>query len=126
MKIELYVPTAIDVGILQRVRDVCIDRWGGCTLHAMGHGFWKDDAGKVESERVEILSVLIDTAEWERKHRDGEWNQTLHDVRQWFDNVSSWLRVKGNQHTVLYSIDGQPRYIGKDTIITPTPTGLEG
>ena len=116
MKIELYVPTAIDAGIVQRVRDTIIDRWGGCTLHAMGHGFWKDDAGKVESERVEILSVLID---------DYSAFDIDRIVRDWFDNVAAWLRVKGNQHTVLYSIDGQPRYVGADTIITPTTTGLE-
>ncbi len=126
MKIELYVPTAIDGIVVEQVRDTIIHRWGGCTS-IRGVGYWKyPNDRKVECEDVKILSVLIDTAEWERKHRDGEWNQTLHDARTWFDNVAAWLRIKGEQIAVLYSIDGQPRYIGKDTIITPTPTGLGG
>ena len=103
MEVEFYIPRGS--AILEAVIDVCIsrclERWGGCTL-IEGIRYWNpsvdgratDGYGFVSAQTVaESVSIL--------KVRCGP---RAHVVREWFDNLAAFVRLKGDQPTVFYRL----------------------
>jgi hypothetical protein len=96
----------------------CVERWGGCTV-TNGIGYWKNPDhdkltfGLVETEPVAILGVECSG------ECHGRRPQAI--VREWFDNLAVYVRVKGDQHTVYYRMfdGGEARFVGPGTVTPP-------
>lgn len=131
MFVQFIVPKGPDgTQYMRRIIDTCVaqcvERWGGCTV-TEGTGWWiHPDTQEYISEPVAILSVECEPAYGESVSERGRESHKC-VVRQWFNNLATYVRVKGDQHTVYYRMfdGGAARFVGPDTIVQPEPEHIE-
>lgn len=124
MLVQFTIPRGtVELG---RVIDTCIarcvERWGGCTV-TDGIGYWNptaDGHGFVSAVTVvEPVAVLGVECETDTAFPRASARSKQQFVREWFDNLAVFVRVKGDQHTVYYRMfdGGEARLVGPDTIL---------
>ena len=98
----------------------CVEKWGGCTV-TDGIGYWQKPESLSAVPCVEPVAILgVECEPWYGRLTSHAGREShLCVVREWFDNLAVYVRVKGDQHTVYYRMfeGGEARFVGPNTIV---------